>query len=116
MSDVQILLARCHALGAELTPTPHGTLKVKAPAPLPEELRQELKQRKAEVLALLIGGQLPPWSCSSCSQPLTIDDVCCSSDGERMLTIWRCDPCGVAGVTPDAIRTPPAVWVKMVKQ
>jgi hypothetical protein len=53
MSDVQALLARCRELGAELTPTPHGTLKVKAPAPLPDTLRDELKQRKAEVLALL---------------------------------------------------------------
>jgi len=56
------------------------------------------------------------WSCPDCSQPLTIDDVCSSLDGERTLTLWRCDPCGVAGVTPDAIRTPPAVWVKTVQQ
>lgn len=54
MSDVQTLLARCRELGAELTPTSHGTLKVKAPAPLPDELQAQLRQRKAEVLALLI--------------------------------------------------------------
>jgi hypothetical protein len=53
MSTVQTLLTRCRELGAELTPTPHGTLKVKAPAPLPDALREELKQRKAEVLTLL---------------------------------------------------------------
>ena len=53
MSDVRTLLTRCRALGAELTPTPRGTLKVSAPAPLPEELRAELKQRKAELLAVL---------------------------------------------------------------
>ena len=53
MNDVQTLLARCRELGAELTPTAHGTLKVKAPAPLPEELRQALKQRKAEVMSLV---------------------------------------------------------------
>jgi hypothetical protein len=53
MSTVQVLLARCRELDAELTPTPHGTLKVKAPAPLPDTLKEELKQRKAEVLALL---------------------------------------------------------------
>mgnify|MGYP003394553837 CR=1 FL=1 len=58
MSDVQALLARCRELGAELTPTPHGTLKVKAPAPLPDSLRDELKQRKAEILALLTS-QIP---------------------------------------------------------
>lgn len=53
MSDVQSLLARCRELGAELTPTPHGMLKVKAPAPLPDTLREELKQRKSEVITLL---------------------------------------------------------------
>ncbi|SRR5712692_6117453 len=53
MSDVQTLLTRWRQLGAEFTPTPDGKLKVKAPAPLPEELREELRQRKAEVLALL---------------------------------------------------------------
>jgi hypothetical protein len=53
MSNVQALLARCHELGAELTPTPHGTLKVKASAPLPETLRDELKQCKSEMIILL---------------------------------------------------------------
>lgn len=61
------------------------------------------------------GSEVIVWSCSYCSQPLTIDDVCPSLDGERMLTIWRCDPCGVAGVTPDAIKEPP-VWVKTTQQ
>jgi hypothetical protein len=53
MSDVQTLLTRCLELGATLTPGPEGKLKIQAPAPLPEELRQELKQRKPEILALL---------------------------------------------------------------
>lgn len=53
MSTVQTLLTRCRELGAELTPTPHGTLKVKAPVPLPDPLREELKQRKSEVITLL---------------------------------------------------------------
>ena len=53
MSDVLPLLARCRELGATLTPAPNGKLKVRAPAPLPEALREELKRRKVEVLALL---------------------------------------------------------------
>src|SRR5690349_12561315 len=53
MSDVQALLIRCRALGAEFIPTPEAKLKVKAPIPLPENLREALRQRKAEVLALL---------------------------------------------------------------
>ncbi len=53
MSDVVILLARCRELGAEFTPTTDSKLRVRARAPLPEELREELRQHKAEVLALL---------------------------------------------------------------
>lgn len=65
--------------------------------------------RKTEIAPL-------PWTCRYCGRPLTIDDVCPSLDGERMLTIWRCDPCQVAGVTPDAIQKPPVVWVKTIRQ
>jgi hypothetical protein len=53
MNDVHALLTRCRELGAELTPTPYGTLKVKARVPLPDTLRDELKQRKAKVITLL---------------------------------------------------------------
>lgn len=55
MSDVQTLLTRCRELGAEITPSPGGNLRVRAPIPLPHELREALKQYKAQVLALLIG-------------------------------------------------------------
>ncbi|NOT55859.1 MAG: hypothetical protein HOP18_14770 [Deltaproteobacteria bacterium] len=51
--DIQTLLSKCRELGAEITPTLHGTIKLKAPAPLPDELREELRHHKAEVLALL---------------------------------------------------------------
>jgi hypothetical protein len=53
MSDVATLLARCQELGARFTPTPDGKLKVKAPAPLPEELQKALKERKAEIVEFL---------------------------------------------------------------
>lgn len=53
MSDLQTLLARCRELGAEFFPGPDGTLKVKAPTPLPDALREEVKRRKQEILALL---------------------------------------------------------------
>lgn len=71
MSDVQALLARCLQLGATFTPGPDGKLKVKAPAPLPEELREELRRRKAEIMAALrdMEGELFPvasgYSCPS---------------------------------------------------
>ena len=53
MSGVQALLTRCRELGAEFIPGAEGSLKVRAPSPLPDDLRAELKQRKAEVLDLL---------------------------------------------------------------
>jgi len=53
MSEVQILLSRCQELGATFSPGSDGKLKVKAPAPLPAHLLQELKQHKPEILAIL---------------------------------------------------------------
>jgi hypothetical protein len=53
MSNARTLIAQCLRLGVELRPTPHGTLKVKALVPLPENLRQELRQRRSEVLPLV---------------------------------------------------------------
>lgn len=53
MSDVQALLVRCRVLGAEFALTPDGKLKVRAPAPLPEELQEELRRHKTELLAVL---------------------------------------------------------------
>lgn len=53
MSNAQTLLTRCRKLGAEFFPLPDGKLKVRAPTPLPEELQKQLRQRKAELLALL---------------------------------------------------------------
>ncbi len=116
MSDVHALLARCQALGAEIIPTPHGTLKVAAPAPLPEELRAELKQRKAEVLVVLTQhptSVVESWPCSYCGRSAEIEDVCPSLDGKRILTLWRCEPCQTYGVTPNTL---PPVWVKKQKQ
>jgi hypothetical protein len=107
MSDVTTLLSRCRALGAEFTPTPDGKLKVTAPAPLPDELREQLRQRKAEVLALLSPS---PWPCPHCGKAATIEAVEPSRDGSRMLTFWTCAPCQVWAVTPGTLREPP-VWV-----
>ncbi len=53
--DVRSLLAWCSELGVELAPGADGKLKVKAPAPLPADLREELKKRKAEILSFLQG-------------------------------------------------------------
>ncbi|MGE0821580.1 MAG: hypothetical protein AB7G75_29875 [Candidatus Binatia bacterium] len=58
----------------------------------------------------------PAWLCPHCGRPSTIDDVFSSEDGQRTLTLWRCDPCGVVAVTPDAIKEPPTAWVKNTEQ
>ena len=57
-----------------------------------------------------------PWLCPHCGRPATIEDVFPSLDGERTLTMWRCDPCQVVAVTPDTIKEPPSGWVKRVEQ
>src|SRR5262249_44457931 len=53
MSNAQTLIARCRKLGAEFFPTPDGRLKVRAQAPIPGPLLEELKNCRAEVLSLL---------------------------------------------------------------
>jgi hypothetical protein len=110
MRDVQTLLVRCRELGAEFIPGSGGNLKVRAPAPLPEELREQLRQRKAEVLALLTQQQPDAWLCPHCGRKAEIEAVEPSRDGTRMLTFWCCLPCGVWAVTPSTLREPP-VWV-----
>src|SRR5262249_52191265 len=114
MSDVQSLLARCQELGATFVPGPDGKLKVKAPAPLPEELREALRQRKAEVLALL-SQQPAPWLCRHCGAPAEIEEVCPSLDGKQTLTLGHGNPCGTGGAPPSTVRHPP-VWVSKKEQ
>lgn len=57
----------------------------------------------------------PSWPCSSCGQQAEIEAVESSLDGQRTLTLWKCEPCQTYGVTPDTIRQPP-VWVKKQAQ
>lgn len=56
------------------------------------------------------------WLCPHCGQPATIEDVFPSQDGERILTMWSCEPCQVVAVTPNAIKEPPIGWVKRTEQ
>ena len=106
MSDVQTLLARRRDLGAELTSTPHGTLKVKAPAPLPEALRAELNRRKTEVLALLTQQQASPLPCPACGGRVRLDPP----DKSLPTRFWTCPGCGTWGATREGAPFP-VVWV-----
>jgi predicted RNA-binding Zn-ribbon protein involved in translation (DUF1610 family) len=106
MSDAQTLLARCRELGAKLTSAPDDKLKVRAPVPLPEELQAELKQRKAEVLALLTEPSLFP--CPACDGPVRLDPP----DENLPTRIWTCPSCGAWGATRAAAAFP-VVWVSV---
>jgi hypothetical protein len=98
MSDVQTLLARCQELGAEFFPTPEGKLKVRAPAPLPEELQGQLRQHKAEVLALLRATPLT-LRCRTCNREARPEGGTLSIDGTGYIQYWRCGSCGAKGST-----------------
>lgn len=50
---------------------------------------------------------LAPWDCRGCHQPLTIEAIGPSENGQRTLTHWHCDRCEVAGVTPALLCQPP---------
>ncbi len=50
---VDDLLERLKAQGGELVPTGPDSLKVTAPAPLPDEFMAELRKHKAELLSVL---------------------------------------------------------------
>src|SRR5215468_6875763 len=50
---VHELLEQCCRYGVTLTPAPEGKLRVSPPGKLPDDLREALKQHKAEVLVLL---------------------------------------------------------------
>jgi hypothetical protein len=57
--NAQEVITRCRDLGVTLAVSPEGKLRATPPGKLPEALREELKQHKGEVLALL-AQQEPP--------------------------------------------------------
>lgn len=100
MSDVQTLLTRCRELGATFLPLPDGKLKVRAPAPLPEELQAELRRHKGEVLALLTQQPSPlSLRCRQCHAEARPDGGTLSQDQTNYIQFWRCLSCGAKGST-----------------
>src|SRR5713226_1212149 len=57
--NVHEVLTRCRDLGVILAASPDGKLRATPPGKLPEELREQLRRCKAEVLALLTLQQQP---------------------------------------------------------
>ncbi len=110
------LLADLRKQGFQLTPLPGDRLEVRPFSKLPEELREQLRRCKAEVLALLNRRQEPsPWPCEHCGNPAEIEAVGPSLDGQRMLMFWRCALCQTWAVTPSTLREP-SVWVSSKEQ
>lgn len=109
----QELISICRDRGIKLVPGEGGRLRVSPPPErLPEDLREELRRRKAELLAVL---QAPSWPCSLCGNQAEVEEVMSSPDGQRILTLWHCETCQAWGCTPDALRQPP-VWVSLKMQ
>lgn len=98
MKDAHTLLTRCYALGAEFFPQPDGKLKVRAPAPLPEELQAELRRRKAEVLVLLRATPLT-LRCRQCNCEARPDGGTLSQDQTNYIQFWVCLSCRAKGST-----------------
>lgn len=138
MKDVRILLSRCRELGAEFIPQPDGKLTVRAPHPLPDFLRDELKRHKGEVLALLKAqragsvdrperrpettpsrpffddareDQSPgvlPWGCPCCGSQVRLDPP---RQEELPSRFWTCPSCSAWGATRAGAHAP-VTWIK----
>ena len=52
MNNISELLDKCRSLGATLTPV-QGTLRVRAPQPLPSDIIDELREAKPQIIAEL---------------------------------------------------------------
>jgi hypothetical protein len=108
---VHELLADLRRQGFHLTPLPGDRLEVRPFSKLSEALRQELKQRKAEVLELLSRQLEPfPWPCPHCGSPAEIEAVEPRQSDGVLLTYWQCPPCQTWAVSPATLREPP-IWV-----
>jgi hypothetical protein len=105
-----------------LDPPFSGALETE-PTPNPEPVPGADGTRNPDPLPFDRDGREPDpahesdaWLCPHCGGQVSIDDVFPSSDGERTLTMWRCDPCQVVAVTPDAVKAPPAGWISKTQQ
>jgi hypothetical protein len=106
----EALLKRCHELGVIVALSPEGKLRATPPGRLPEDLKAQIRQHKAEVLAVLRS-----WPCPHCGQPAEIEAVEPRRDDGVLLTYWHCEACQVWAVTPDTLQQPP-VWVSSKEQ
>src|SRR5262245_794936 len=95
------LLADLCRRGFHLTPLPGGKLEVRPFSKLPEALREAIRQRKAEVLALL--SQQSPFPCPACKGAVRLEPAV---PEELPTRIWTCVQCGAWGGTRDGAAYP----------
>jgi rubrerythrin len=97
------LLTSLAAQGFQMVPLGADKLGVRPASKLTDELREALKQKKAEVLALL---SFPAWPCPSCGSQVRLE----AQDQYAPTRFWTCTTCPTWGATREGA-VAPAVWV-----
>jgi hypothetical protein len=97
------LLTRVESLGVKVALSAKGKLRVSPPGVLSEELKEELRRHKPEILALLA---FPAWPCPACGGQVRLE----AQDQYAPTRFWTCPRCGTWGATRDGAAGP-AVWV-----
>lgn len=91
--DPQSLLAHARELGATFALAEGDKLKVRAPVPLPEDLLEELRRHKAQIIALLNGSLEAKAGESNTTSPEVIArSILAENETEeavRILAIWK---------------------------
>jgi hypothetical protein len=92
------LLTNLLSQGFSLTPLPGDKLEVRPASKLTDALRQELKQRKLDLLAVLRATPLS-LCCRQCNREARPDGGTLSQDQTNYIQFWRCLSCGAKGST-----------------
>lgn len=94
----ETLLSRCRDLGVIVALSPEGKLRATPPGKLPEDLKAQIRQHKAAVLAALCATPIT-LRCRQCNREAQPDTGTLSVDGTGYIQFWRCLSCGAKGST-----------------
>src|SRR5262245_32202017 len=92
MTEALNLIAKCRGLGLTLASSPEGKLRVSPAGKLPDDLREELKRHKSDLLALLT--MTPVFPCPACSGQIRLEPAI---PEELPTRIWSCPSCRAWG-------------------
>src|SRR5881396_1279336 len=104
--DATELLTCLVSQGFNLVPLPGDKLEVRPASKLTDDLRQALRQHKAELLALLTQ-QPTPWTCPHCGGQVQLEPA---EEEHAPTRFWACPACGTWGATREGAPRP-TVWV-----